>query len=627
MNGSGRRLAFVMVMVFLGCGSAFAQPVIPVDKIPDKIDKEVADQIRKLYSAEALKRYEALEALLVMGGKAAPAVPFVVNMLGDEGEVIIQAPLWRRRHQRLSVADMAKMVLAEWCRGTYRTYQQVREAVESSPKTPSPVHGDMFCQIAELLMSALKTSRDENVKRNAGAILGRFVNRMTYSRSRIKTGPEKLSPEQALKIREAILECWLTAIRDEDVHVRWNAAGKLGVSKSPKAVDPLIAALKDRDKRVRKSAIYGLGQLRAERAIGALIESLGNPDLFNRGSVAGALRRIGTPTVKQLIATIADAKSPSRESAARILSRMDIPVRYGDVPVQYADEIQALLAALKHKEPLLRASAAMALRKMQQSVEPLIVTLKDEDPNVRAAAAWSLGHIYYLGHLRFKEQKPRVIKSLIDLAGKDESAWVRVAAVWSLNGFGLQKNPQILKALLAAMKDKAYIVRLEATTAMERRCKNEEVVQALIVALDDPCSGIRKKALLSLPLNVKLGKRAVLPLIKLLENKDKMVRRHAAKALGGIKDDRVVPLLIRLLKDKDSVICCHAAETLGCIKDNRAIEPLIETLSSATFSRPKWAARGALCTITGKSFGVDPTEWRRWFEKNRAKNKKPDSDN
>jgi len=165
---------------------------------------------------------------------------------------------------------------------------------------------------------------------------------------------------------------------------------------------------------------------------------------------------------------------------------------------------------------------------------------------------------------------------------------VRTAAVWSLNKLGSQ-NSQVVKVLLAAMKDEAYIVRLEATAAMERKGKNEEVVQALIVALDDPCLGIRKKAL------------------SILQNKYKW-------------EKRMVPALIRLLKDNDRTVRYQAINALEEIKDTRAVGPLVDAMSYSYTTISDRASR-ALRKITGVNF-VEQAQWRRWFEKNRAKNKK-----
>jgi len=76
----------------------------------------------------------------------------------------------------------------------------------------------------------------------------------------------------------------------------------------------------------------------------------------------------------------------------------------------------------------------------------------------------------------------------------------------------------------------------------------------------------------------KIGKPAVEPLIDVLTNKDKTVRKNAAEALGRIKDNRAVEPLINVLQDADMSVRHDAVEALGEIKDPRSIEPLCSLL-------------------------------------------------
>ena len=67
-------------------------------------------------------------------------------------------------------------------------------------------------------------------------------------------------------------------------------------------------------------------------------------------------------------------------------------------------------------------------------------------------------------------------------------------------------------------------------------------------------------------------------LIQELNDKDPIVRRNAADALGPIKDAPAVEPLIAALKDEDSSVRSGAAGALGSIKDARAVEPLMAAL-------------------------------------------------
>ena len=91
-----------------------------------------------------------------------------------------------------------------------------------------------------------------------------------------------------------------------------------------------------------------------------------------------------------------------------------------------------------------------------------------------------------------------------------------------------------------------------------------------------------------------IGKPAVKPLIAALKDNHPLVRRHAAEALGEIKDPRAVEPLVAALKDTDSLIRRHAVEALGKIRDLRAIKPLIAVLNEDRQPHVRMSAAKAL---------------------------------
>jgi HEAT repeat protein len=94
-----------------------------------------------------------------------------------------------------------------------------------------------------------------------------------------------------------------------------------------------------------------------------------------------------------------------------------------------------------------------------------------------------------------------------------------------------------------------------------------------------------------------IGKPAVNPLVAALKDNHPLVRRHAAEALGEIKDPRAVEPLIAALKDSDSLIRRHVVEALGKIGDLRAIKPLIAVLNEDRESHVRMSAAEALGRI------------------------------
>ena len=64
-------------------GLSYAQPNIPKEKIPSDVPSDVRKQIERLYSSDPIERAYGALALGKIGGKAAPAVPFLIGILGD----------------------------------------------------------------------------------------------------------------------------------------------------------------------------------------------------------------------------------------------------------------------------------------------------------------------------------------------------------------------------------------------------------------------------------------------------------------------------------------------------------------------------------------------------------------
>ena len=83
---------------------------------------------------------------------------------------------------------------------------------------------------------------------------------------------------------------------------------------------------------------------------------------------------------------------------------------------------------------------------------------------------------------------------------------------------------------------------------------------------------LRRK--LALLLGTSMDKRAVEPLLLLLEDQDSNVRKNACESLGKIGGERAVEPLIRMLEDENLDVEKAACVALGMIGDERAAEPL-----------------------------------------------------
>ena len=219
------------------------------------------------------------------------------------------------------------------------------------------------------------------------------------------------------------------------------------------------------------------------------------------------------------------------------------------------------------------------------SFAPLVKALDDDNASIRQGAAMSLG----------KLGDARAIGPLIRLL-VDE--WlVRVKAIAALVTIG---EPAV-KPLLKALENDHSLIRAGAVESLGE-IGDSRAIEPLVKALADENLAVRSSAAGVLessgwqPSNsveeahyllaksdwenlVALGKPAVAPLIKALEDEDRNVRYETARALGELKDKGAVEPLIKALNEDESRHTREeAARSLGKLSDARAIEPLIKAL-------------------------------------------------
>jgi HEAT repeat protein len=139
-----------------------------------------------------------------------------------------------------------------------------------------------------------------------------------------------------------------------------------------------------------------------------------------------------------------------------------------------------------------------------------------------------------------------------------------------------QTGDPAVPSLIKALKDKDWIVRQSSAETLGLT-SDPRAVEPLITALNDSNMWVRLRSVVALG---QLGdRRAVEPINRILTtDEDELVRRHAAKALGILCDDRSVGPLIEVLSDKNRIVRRNASEALGLIGNEQAIEALEKTL-------------------------------------------------
>jgi HEAT repeat protein len=146
------------------------------------------------------------------------------------------------------------------------------------------------------------------------------------------------------------------------------------------------------------------------------------------------------------------------------------------------------------------------------------------------------------------------------------------------------RGPDAADLLLCALGDDDWRVRKEAavvTATLERR---DEVIGALVAALEETVNiGLRNAAVEAL---VAIGPDAVAATVEALPRLDADARKLAVEVLGGVADVRCTMALSRALHDQDANVRVGAAEALGNAslagEDSRelATTSLVEALST-----------------------------------------------
>ena len=216
---------------------------------------------------------------------------------------------------------------------------------------------------------------------------------------------------------------------------------------------------------------------------------------------------------------------------------------------------------------------------------------ENRDPEMRALAAFSLGQIqnqHAVSALLERldpstERSPIVRARAVEALGKIGSNKLAVAA---LGNYGVKGIADAIVRLLPApgeaVSDDSKLVASMALTAL-LKIKQPSTIEAIAAELRSSDSDLRWQAANALA-RIREGISVAVPsLLPLLEDKDALVRAHAARALGVAKAAEAIDPLIRLLADKDERVVASSITALGSIGQARAVDPLV-TLGNTLLS-------------------------------------------
>jgi HEAT repeat protein len=217
--------------------------------------------------------------------------------------------------------------------------------------------------------------------------------------------------------------------------------------------------------------------------------------------------------------------------------------------------IPSLVAAAINPSRSLCWHAASALSYIDnpEAVGTLIKMLHHKSVQVQAAAAKALG----------RNGLPAA-SPLVDALGRCDDL-VKLHAAHALGQIG---SPIAVPALITALNHSSKSIRFEATRALGQ-IKSPLTATALAERLTDTDLGVQAQAAQALK---NIGAPALPALVVMLKNPASNTRSVAARTLGQMRMDEVVPVLVEVLQnDTFPYVRCDAARALGEIGSHDAV--------------------------------------------------------
>ncbi|BBL67972.1 HEAT repeat domain-containing protein [Methanoculleus chikugoensis] len=250
-----------------------------------------------------------------------------------------------------------------------------------------------------------------------------------------------------------------------------------------------------------------------------------------------------TADYHSLIAVLDGEEPGSRVDAAQALSALGVSA------------VPDLLKGLENANRISRARMLGALASVGAPSIPLLLALTlRASPTLQASITRAIA-----------ETGDSMFEALL-LALHHKQPAVRRAAVLAIRGMGKKAIPPLVEAF----HDNNYPVRKEAAGALAalRWVPDELPEKVWYYFLLEDWTEL-----------AKLQAAAVPVLFKGLGSKEHRIRSESVRALGKIRDSRVIPALIRALEDPQMDVRVRAAEALGEIGNDRGKPALVEALN------------------------------------------------
>ena len=241
---------------------------------------------------------------------------------------------------------------------------------------------------------------------------------------------------------------------------------------------------------------------------------------------------------------------------------------------------------LAHADPALRARAALAVGRLQDSttVPALVPLLGDPDPRPRGEAVFALGQI---GDRRAREPIARLLP-----AADPELAALAIEALGKLG----DRASTPLVALY--LRDPSPRLRAEAAVALWRLA-DSSAIDRLIERHDDPDPEVRWRVLWALERIVAPDRIALIAALH-LDDAEWLTRATAARTVGRQRSPRGTAYLLQKLDDAEPGVVVNAITGLQLIADSSSA--LTARLLTGALSHPHPYVRATAATALADRF-------------------------
>jgi HEAT repeat protein len=173
---------------------------------------------------------------------------------------------------------------------------------------------------------------------------------------------------------------------------------------------------------------------------------------------------------------------------------------------------------------------------------------------------------------------------------------IRRSAMQSINRIPLFES---LGLIFTAMGDESWRVRKESVETFVNSAPDEAAIEKLLELLrNEDNAGLRNSAAEAV---IRLGTAAALPLLRMVKDPDRDVRKFIVDLMGAIGAPVFVKPLLNALQDADVNVASSAAEQLGSTGDTGVIPDLVQAIADNQAVLFRFSALGALSILAKPS--------------------------